>query len=302
VDIHHIKYFLAVCETLNFTRAAEQCGVTQPALSRAIQQLEDEVGGLLFRRERSLSHLTDLGRLMKPRLEEVLTELGQATREAKRFLTMSDAKLTVGIMCTVGPVRFAGLLAEFRKRHQGAEVSLVEGVPERFIAALEEGKVDAALMSRAMPYPPSLKAEPLYRERFLVAFAAGHRFGAMNAVPLAALSGESYLDRVNCEHSDRIDSLMQSCGANVTVCYASEREDWLQNMAAGGMGVCLIPEFSATAPGLVTRPVVEPEIWREICIVTLAGQTHAPSVVDFLETVKAHEWPEGGGGSSRVAA
>jgi LysR family transcriptional regulator, hydrogen peroxide-inducible genes activator len=61
MDIHHVRYFLAVCETRNFTRAAEKCNVTQPALSRAIQQLEDEVGGLLFRRERNLTHLTDLG-------------------------------------------------------------------------------------------------------------------------------------------------------------------------------------------------------------------------------------------------
>src|SRR5213595_1369253 len=64
MDMHHLRYLLAVCDTLNFTRAAEKCNVTQPALSRAIQQLEEEVGGQLFRRERSLTHLTDLGMLM----------------------------------------------------------------------------------------------------------------------------------------------------------------------------------------------------------------------------------------------
>jgi DNA-binding transcriptional LysR family regulator len=302
VDIHHIKYFLAVCDTLNFTHAAERCGVTQPALSRAIQQLEDEVGGQLFRRERSLSHLTDLGRLMKPRLEEVLSELGQAVREANRFLTIGEAKLTVGIMCTVGPVRFAGLLAEFRKRHRDAELSLVEGVTEQLIESLEQDKIDAALMSRATPFPPTLLAEPLYRERFVVAFAAGHRLTGMNAVPLAALDGESYLDRVNCEHRGRIDTLMESCGAKVTVCYSSEREDWLQNMAAGGMGICIIPEFSATGPGLVMRPIIEPEIWREICLVTLKDRVHAPPVADFIKTVTALEWPEVSNRSPRVAA
>src|SRR4051794_7315349 len=58
MDMHHIRYFLAVCEALSFTRAAEKCNVTQPALSRAIQQPKQEVGGLLFRRERNLTHLT----------------------------------------------------------------------------------------------------------------------------------------------------------------------------------------------------------------------------------------------------
>ena len=62
MEMHQIRYFLAVAETLNFTRAAEKCNVTQPALTRAIQKLEEELGGLLLRRERSLTHLSDLGR------------------------------------------------------------------------------------------------------------------------------------------------------------------------------------------------------------------------------------------------
>ena len=74
MEMHQIRYFLAVAETLNFTRAAEKCNVTQPALTRAIQKLEEELGGLLLRRERNLTHLSDLGRLMKPHLEQILSE------------------------------------------------------------------------------------------------------------------------------------------------------------------------------------------------------------------------------------
>ena len=64
MELHQVRYFLKAGETLNFTRAAEQCGVSVPSLSRAIHQLEEELGGQLFRRERHLTHLTDLGRLM----------------------------------------------------------------------------------------------------------------------------------------------------------------------------------------------------------------------------------------------
>ncbi len=85
MDIHHIRYFLAVCETRNFTRAAERCNVTQPALSRAIQQLEDEVGGLLFRRERNLTHITDLGALLRPRFQQIVDELSGVRQEASQF-------------------------------------------------------------------------------------------------------------------------------------------------------------------------------------------------------------------------
>src|SRR5688500_7147290 len=74
MEMHQIRYFLAVCSTLNFTRAAEQCNVTQPALTRAIQKLEEELGGLLFRRERKLTHMTDLGNLVRPQLEGILKQ------------------------------------------------------------------------------------------------------------------------------------------------------------------------------------------------------------------------------------
>ena len=72
MEMHQVRYFLAVCELLNFTRAAERCNVSQPALTRAVKKLEDELGGPLFRRERNLTHLSDLGRMMKPHLEQSL--------------------------------------------------------------------------------------------------------------------------------------------------------------------------------------------------------------------------------------
>src|SRR3954454_18713418 len=88
MEMHQIRYFLAVCLTLNFTRAAEQCHVTQPALTRAIQKLEEELGGLLFRRERKLTHLTDLGNLVRPQLEQILKQSEQAHSAAKSFLQL----------------------------------------------------------------------------------------------------------------------------------------------------------------------------------------------------------------------
>src|SRR4029453_10951985 len=103
MEMHQIRYFLAVCNTLNSTRAAEQCHVTQPALTRAIQKLEEELGGLLFRRERHLTHLTDLGLLMKPHFGQVLSETDAARSTASSFLKLERATLKLGVMCTIGP-------------------------------------------------------------------------------------------------------------------------------------------------------------------------------------------------------
>ena len=107
MDIHHIRYFLAVCETRNFTRAAEKCNVTQPALSRAIQQLEDEVGGLLFRRERNLTHITDLGNLLRPRFQQVLGRLVSAAQ-------MERINAALAPLCQAVPMRAGATTATAR--------------------------------------------------------------------------------------------------------------------------------------------------------------------------------------------
>jgi len=290
VDTHHIRYFLAVCETLNFTRAAQKCDVTQPALSRAIQQLEEEVGAPLFRRERNLTHLTDLALLLRPRLQEIADGLGHAQRDAQRFLTMDEASVTLGIMCTVGPRRFTGLLASFQATQSDVSLQLVEGVPKMLIERLEQGEIDIAIMASPDGFPETLEARPLYREQFLIAFPTGHRFSDMTQVPVSAVDGENYLDRVNCEYTHEIDDVMQRCGCAVKVVHQSEREDWIQNMVAGGLGICLLPEFNAVVPGVQTRPVVEPEIWREICLVWRKDRELSPAVQRFATAARNYPW------------
>ena len=113
MEMHEIRYFLAVCDTLNFTRAAERCNVSQPSLTRAIQKLEAELGGLLFRRERAATHLTDLGELVRPRLEQIAKDAATVRTTANSFLRMKDAPLSFGIMCTIGPLRSVGFLSRF---------------------------------------------------------------------------------------------------------------------------------------------------------------------------------------------
>ncbi len=86
MELHEIRYFLALSQALNFTKAAKACNVSQPALTRAIQKMEDELGGLLFSRERNNTHLTALGRLIEPHLQEVMDRAGAVKQTATRFL------------------------------------------------------------------------------------------------------------------------------------------------------------------------------------------------------------------------
>ena len=111
MELYQIRYFVALCEALNFARAAEQCGVSSPSLTRAVQKLEHELGGPLIRRERRLTHLTDLGRLVRPMLEEVLAHAESTKTAAHRFLDVEEKPLRLGIMPSVGPCRLAPFVA-----------------------------------------------------------------------------------------------------------------------------------------------------------------------------------------------
>src|SRR3954451_5047651 len=98
MEMHQIRYFLAVCEELNFTRAADSCHVAQPSLTRAVKLLEEELGGALFHRGRARSNLTELGRLMRPYLEETYRQSQQATDLAARLPKLEIRHFPLGIM------------------------------------------------------------------------------------------------------------------------------------------------------------------------------------------------------------
>src|SRR6185369_1720399 len=228
MEIHQIRYFLAVCETLNFTRAAEACNVTQPALTRAVQKLEEEMGGLLLRRERSRTHLTEFGQTMRPHLEQVLRNTEAAGTTAKSFLTLEDAALRLGVMCTVGPLRCVGLMTQFHREHPGVSVNLREGVPAALGEMLEQGALDLAIMAAPGGFAERFQVKPLYRERFLVAFPAGHRFEGQPSVRTVDCGGESYLMRMNCEYGSHWDGFLAEHEVELKEVYRSEREDWIQ--------------------------------------------------------------------------
>jgi DNA-binding transcriptional LysR family regulator len=290
MEMHEIRYFLAACETLNFHRAADMVHVGQPALTRAIQKLELELGGFLFRREKAHVHLTDFGELMRGHLDDVLKRTEAAKRSAKTFLSLEASSLTLGVMCTIGPMRFIGFLNDFRERHPGIIVHVVDGVSGHLLDLLREGRLDIALLAQPDPFDEDLRTEAIYSERFGLACATGHSLAARNTVKLTDVRGEPYLERVNCEYGNHIDELCRAEGIEIRSTYRSEREDWILAMVAAGMGVCFVAEFSASLPGLCHRPVVDPEIVRHISIVSLNERPQSVAVTAFSEAARQYDW------------
>ena len=204
MELYQVRYFLAVCEALNFTRAAERCNVTQPTLTRGVKKLEDELGGQLFRREHKLTHLTDLGRLMRPHLEQSYSEAEAAKEKAQGFLSLETASLDLGVMCTIGPARVIGLIAALRRALPGVALYLREATPEDLREQLWSGALDVALLAQPEALPERFDGLALYSERYMVAFPPGHRFERMNSISLADVDQETYLRRLSCEYAEHI--------------------------------------------------------------------------------------------------
>jgi hypothetical protein len=129
MEMHQIRYFLTLCEELNFTRAAEKCHVAQPALTRAIKLLEEEFGGLLFHRGRARTHLSELGQAVRPYLEEVQRQSQQAKNLATSLIELKSTPLKLGVMCTIGPGNFVGLLSNLQAQHPGIELQIMDARP-----------------------------------------------------------------------------------------------------------------------------------------------------------------------------
>jgi DNA-binding transcriptional LysR family regulator len=292
MELSQVRYFLALCETLNFTRAAEKCNVTQPSLTRAIHALEHEFGGPLLHRERNRTHLTDLGNLVRPYLEQVFQQSRAAKERAKSFTTLEAASLDIGIMCTLAPRMMMNLMATFHEENPGVEISLRDANIATLQGHLDSGELDVAIMGFPRGVPDAYHALTLYQERFIIAFAPGHAFEALNAVRAKDLHGHHYLGRINCEYGEYMREIYREQGVELTRPYRSERDDWIMTMAAAGLGFSFIPESCVTMPGLVTRPLTEPDVVRTVSLVTVRGRPHASAVGAFVRAAAREKWDQ----------
>ena len=291
MEMQQIRYFVALVETLNFTRAAEKCNVSQPALTRAIQQLEHELGGPLFHRERSNTHLSELGRMMQPYLEGVAAQAVAAKEAAKAARKLENTRLTIGAMCTIGPRLVSSLLVRFQTSHPDVEVAIADGSPESMIDKLEKGELEIGLIGVPQELPESLHHLPVFEERFVVVLAPGHPLCAKNPIRVADLNGEAYVGRSNCEIFQAVTDDFMRRGVRTRKVFSSPRDDWVQGMIKAGLGFGFFPEYCVSDPDLVVRPLVDPGYSRTIYLATVRGRPHSPAVGAFVREARRHDWP-----------
>lgn len=299
MDLTQIRYFLALSRSLNFTRAAESCNVTQPAFTRAIQRLEGELGGPLILRERSLTQLSELGRTMLPLLQATHDAAEAArTRAAEHRRGTDDAPLRLGLAPGVDGVALAAMLREVASRVQGLDVTLRRDPAPALVEALLAGDLDVALMPETTALPDRLNRWPLWSERIAVLLRADHPLAAGDTVLAAALQGEpvvaqgapgtaAWLPAVAAlarleEHGVR------AVGRHAAGCHAEAAL-----LVAAGLCLGLAPVGAAVPPGVVARPLADPEIAHPIVLSAAAGRPMNRAVSAFVKLVRAARWDAG---------
>jgi len=290
MEMHQVRYFLTAANSLSFTRAAEACHVSQPALTTAIKKLEAQLGTPLFYREGKQIVLTEFGRRMQPCLGQILKQAKTAESIAKDFRLLNQVPIRLGVMSSIGPMRIASLLAEFQRQSPGVEVAVRDGAPEALAAQLDADEIDVAVLNALDGLGDNYRAEPLYTEHYVVLLPPEHPLIARNVIALRDLSEQPYVDRLSCELREIVMGVCGDMGVKLYARFRSERDEWVQGMVMANIGFAFMPEFSVTHPESVRRPLVDPAVERTISLITVSGRRHSPAVAAFVRTIRSHRW------------
>lgn len=290
MNFNQIRYFLAVADTLNFTSAAETCAVSQPALSKAIRNLELDLGADLFDRSAQRVALTDFGQTMRVHFERIDDNRQKALDAAKAAAKASIERLDVGVMCTIGPRRFSRFLEVVRQDHPHIEVTLHDVTSTVIPGLLLGGSLDCVFCARGAEHDQRFEAIRLFEEGMVVAFADGHRFGDVAAVTLAEVAAEPYLDRLHCEFRDDFLSFTKGSGLVLDVVLRSEREDWILELLRNGLGVSVVPASSVILNTIDHRPINDLPNLRELELVMTVNATVSSALTTFRDAAVAFDW------------
>ena len=290
MELYQIRYFLAVADTLNFTRASERSFVSQPALTKAIQRLEETIGGRLFDRTKNSVQLTELGRGMLPNFRQIYESANHARDEARRLMATKRETVRVGVMCTID---FHQVLPGFVESQNGRteiDLSFKEGNLEGLTDALDQGEVDIGIMCSPYGMPKRFVATRLFCEDYVLAIGDDHRFNGRTSIAIDELNRERYCERVMCEFSAYIDRLLDERSVSVEVVQQSSREDWIQAMVRANFGVAFMPVSIARSAGLKYVTLTDIPIVREVSVLTQAERPPSAAQQAVIDSLTTYGW------------
>lgn len=292
MDLTQIRYFLALARTLNFTRAAEACNVTQPALTKSIQRLEDELGGPLLLRERLLTQLTPLGQAMLPLLEQTYAASERAKEHAASLKRDTASPLRVGFASDVPTGPFTPLFRELAARLPGFELSVQDAPGAELAEALLHGALDAAVVTGNAALPDRLNRWPLFTDVPVLIVPSGHVLDedGDEAVPLATLDGVAViLGGSGCGMGRLLARAGQGDGAQPGQRHRADTPRRVADLVRAGLGIGASTRREAFPLGLRQR-LVAGQAPHEVLLVAVAGRPFPRAADAFIKLARARDW------------
>jgi DNA-binding transcriptional LysR family regulator len=290
MELNQIRYFLNLADTLNFTEAAMRSGVSQPTLTRAIQRLEQELGGTLVYRDGKESRLTALGRDIRSEFAAI------ADREQRvRAISLNRVRgrretLTLGVVNTIAPALITGFVTHTLRQMPMLELVLQPITRDQGMELLLSGQIDGCFCTDPAAGNSKIATAEMFRERLLLAMAHEHSLAGQASVSLSDLSEQPYLDRLQCEFRTRVNDHLRERAIIMIPRLRSEREDLIQQAVAEGAGVCMLPERSAIVEGLTLRPVDTLDLSRTVAFQSISGSGTAAALRQLRVLIERYVW------------
>jgi DNA-binding transcriptional LysR family regulator len=244
MELRHLRYFLAVAEELNFTRAARRLHIAQPPLTQQIKALEAEMGVTLFDRSAYRIELTAAGRAFAAEVGRILGDVRNAVLVAKRAARSAAGQVRVGFTgsASFNPLVMSAFRA-FRSDYPGVTVSLEESQSTELAVALREGRIDVAFVR-----PPltgeGIAVHPLEEEEMVVAMARGHRLSRRKSVLLRELESETFILYPRAVRPGLADTVVAACEQAGFVPKVEQYAPQLSstiNLVAASLGISIVP-------------------------------------------------------------
>jgi len=290
MEMHQVRYFLAVARTLNFTRAAEECNVAQPSLTRAIRQLEGELGGDLFRRERPQAQLTELGQRMLPLLKQCYESAISARSLATAIKKGELGSLRIALSRAIDPSLVTPHVIELGKLFEGLELKLLRGTSSEVLDYLKQGEVELGIAAKIGDEWERLDSWPLFTEEFQLIVHSMHPLAECTSVALDDLRTERLVVRTYCETTDELLDVLRAREFDVTRFHEVSADGDLISLLEAGLGVALVPR-STQSPATLMRVAVDGvEIKRTVHLYGVAGRQRTPVASAMMKMLRAYDW------------
>jgi DNA-binding transcriptional LysR family regulator len=288
MEMHQVQYFLAMARNLNFTRAAEECNVTQPSLTRAIQKLEDEFEGPLFHRERSRTHLTALGQQILPHLERTYEAAAAAKLLARKIGKAQVAPLKLGVANTVDHDVLEEVLAEIAASLPGFELSLQSGRSEQIIELGMNGMLDLFIVEAPQNTPDRLETWKLFDHIYHMVTRAEHPLAKGQVVELADLRDELWIEYCGDAASTLRDAA-KAAGFEPIFRHRADNVAHLRRLVVAGLGSAFLPP-PRDLSRLAALQVAGVDASKVVVLAAIAGRRRSVAAGAFVRASRARSW------------